>query len=183
MTLPYADWDDVTLARQAVTDAEAFDVLYRRYVTPVYRYCYARVNQEADAEDLTSQIFEAALHGLKQYRGHSAFAAWLFGIARRKCADFHRRQYAHVTVDEAVLVERFDPTAPDPEETAFLAQVLDCVRRSLAALSADRVEALHLRYWGGLEYDEIAAVMRRRREAIKMLISRGLSDLRERCVR
>jgi RNA polymerase sigma-70 factor (ECF subfamily) len=49
-------------------------------------------------------------------------------------------------------------------------------------LSADRVEALRLRYWGGLSMAEIARVMRRTEAAAKMLVSRAISDLRERCV-
>ncbi len=45
----------------------------------------------SEAEDFTAQTFLAAPEGLKGYRGHGSFAAWLFGIARRKCAAHHRR--------------------------------------------------------------------------------------------
>ena len=182
LAAPYHDEDDATLARQAVTDPDAFDVLYRRYVASVYRFCYARVNQTVEAEDLTSQTFEAALAGLRRYRGRGTFAAWLFGIARRKCADHHRARHAHPHVDVMALEAQADPEAGDPEEIAFLGHVVECVRRSLPALTPDRAEALQLRYWAGLDFDEIAIVMRRGRDAVKMLISRGLHDLRERCV-
>ncbi len=183
MTQSYRDLEDERLVEEALTDPDAFDVLYRRYVTPVYRYCYARVDQALEAEDLTAQTFEAALDGLGRYRGRGAFAAWLFGIARRKCADYYRARYTHPTTSVETLDRRADPKAGNPERAAHLSLVFDCVLRSLPGLSPDRVEALRLRYWGGLEFDEIAAVMRRSRDAVKMLISRGLSDLRERCVR
>ncbi len=183
MTAAYRDFEDERLAKEALTDPNAFDALYRRYITPIYRYCYARVDQVPEAEDLTAQTFEAALDGLRRYRERGTFAAWLFGIARRKCADHHRARYAHPTTGVETLDRRADPEAGNPERAAFLSQVLDCVRHSLPALSPDRVEALRLRYWGGLEFDEIAAVMRRSRDAVKMLISRGIGDLRERCVR
>ena len=82
------------MVQAARSDREAFDALYRRYVDQVYRYCYSRVGHQADAEDLTDQTFLAALQRLPDYDGREEFAAWLFGIARHKCADYHRRAYA-----------------------------------------------------------------------------------------
>ncbi len=86
--------DDGSLAKAARTDRDAFDVLYRRYVDRVYRYCYVHAGNRPDAEDLAAQTFVAVLESLPRYGGRGPFAAWLFGIARRKCADYHRRQYA-----------------------------------------------------------------------------------------
>ena len=83
--------DEPALVRLAQTDAQAFGALYDRYVQRVYRYCYYRTNNPPDAEDLTAQIFLAALEGLPRYRQDGHFAAWLFSIARKKVADFHRR--------------------------------------------------------------------------------------------
>ncbi len=89
----FTELDDRELVSLAKTDYGAFDVLYRRYVTPVYRYCYARTNSVADAEDLTTQTFLACMEGIQRYRGRGSFSAWLFGVARHKCADFHREKY------------------------------------------------------------------------------------------
>jgi len=178
----FATMEDQDLARLARDNHDAFDVLYRRHVTAVYRYCYARTDNVTDAEDLTAQTFLAALENIRRYRGRGNFAAWLFGIARRKCADFHRASYADRSdpiedVDDAVGGE-----SKEPETQALLSEMLDCVERMLAYLSPDRLEALHLRYWGGLSMRDIADVMQRGEAAVKMLVSRAISDLRERCV-
>lgn len=174
--------DDVELAQAARTDRDAFDLLYRRHVTRVYRYCYARAGNPADAEDLTAQTFLAALEGLARYRGRGSFASWLFGIARHKCADHHRGRYAnpHEALEAARPLP--DPRAPDLEQTAYHNGVLDCVWKALPHLSPDRCEALRLRFWGGLSNREVATVMRRSEGAVKMLISRGVADLRRRCL-
>src|SRR5512145_1244886 len=96
--------DEPALVRAAQTDAQAFGALYDRYVQRVYRYCYYRTNSPPDAEDLTAQIFLAALEGLTRYRQDGHFAGWLFSIARKKVADFHRRTHAtQVSLDEATL--------------------------------------------------------------------------------
>jgi len=177
----YTQLEDSQLARLAREDHAAFDVLYRRYVTPVYRYCYARTDNVADAEDLTAQTFLAMLESINRYRDQSNFPAWLFGIARHKCADHYRRAYA-ARHESIVDTEPVDPEPENVEERLILDSILECVERLLTHLSPDRLEALHLRYWGGLSMREAAKVMQRSEAAIKMLVSRAISDLRERCV-
>ena len=174
--------DDGALAQAARTDRDTFDALYRRYVTHVYRYCYAHAGNRADAEDLAAQTFLAALEGLSRYRRRGPFAAWLFGIARRKCADHHRSQYANRSEPLDAANPLPDTSMPDPEQHAYRNGILDCVQQALPHLSPDRREALQLRFWGGLKGREVAAVMRRSESAVKMLVSRAVADLRRRCL-
>jgi RNA polymerase sigma-70 factor, ECF subfamily len=177
----YAALEDSELARLARDDDDAFEALYHRYVTPIYRYCYARTDNAADAEDLTAQTFMAVVESLDCQRGGANFPAWLFGIARHKCADYHRTAYA-MPQQPLPDVELIDPEPENIEERLFLHSILECVERLLSQLSPDRLEALRLRYWGGLSMREAATVMRRSEAAFKMLVSRAISDLRERCV-
>jgi RNA polymerase sigma-70 factor, ECF subfamily len=65
-----------------------FDTLYPLYLPQVYRYLLARVGNVADAQDLASETFLAALQGLPTYHGERPFAAWVLGIARHKVADY-----------------------------------------------------------------------------------------------
>ena len=48
------DHELVTAAKQNPAE---FGLLYQKWLTPVYRYCYFRVGNEKDAEDITSQVF------------------------------------------------------------------------------------------------------------------------------
>ena len=181
MEQDYAELADNDLARLARHDHDAFEALYRRYVTPIYRYCYARTDNVTDAEDLTAQTFLAVTESIDRYREARNFPAWLFGIARHKCADHHRAAYAkrQQSLDD---IEFADPEPEDAEERLIRNSILECVERLLAYLSPDRLEALRLRYWGGLSMREAASVMQRSEAAFKMLVSRAISDLRERCV-
>lgn len=179
--LQYEQLEDSRLAQLAREDHAAFETLYRRHVTAVYRYCCVRTNTQADAEDVTAQTFLAALEAIDRFSGRGAFLGWLFGIARHKCADFHRnnRHYADVEM-EKVTYDRAS-TGPMPEAAAADAVMLDCVERMLPQLSPDRQEAVQLRYYGGLELKDVARAMERSLAAVKMLISRGVADLRKRC--
>jgi RNA polymerase sigma-70 factor (ECF subfamily) len=169
--------DEVQLARQAVTSTEAFAELYRRHVTRVYRYHMAHTGNVKDAEDLTSQTFMAALEGIRSYRGEAPFAAWLMGIASRKRALFFRGIRPEVQIEAALHIP--SPGLPT-DKAAFQRLQMDSVSRALKQISPERAEAIILCAFGGLKYGEAAHLLRKSEAAVKMLVLRGLQDLRER---
>ncbi len=169
--------DEAILARQATTNVDAFAELYRRNVTRVYRYHMAHTGNVKDAEDLTSQTFMAALEGIRSYRGEAPFAAWIMGIASRKRALFFRGIRPEVQLDAALHLP-----SPGllPEQEANQRLQMDSVSRALKRISPERAEAIILCTFGGLKYAEAAHLLKKSEAAIKMLVSRGLQDLRER---
>jgi RNA polymerase sigma-70 factor (ECF subfamily) len=169
--------DDVHLARLARTNADAFAELYRRHVTSVYRYHMAHTGNVNDAEDLTSQTFMAALEGIRSYRGTGSFAAWVMGIASRKRALFFRGSRPEVPLEAAHHVPT--PSLPTDKAAARRLQ-MDQVHHALKQISPERAEALILCFFGGLKAAEAGRVLKKSEAAVKMLISRGLNDLRTR---
>jgi RNA polymerase sigma-70 factor (ECF subfamily) len=169
--------DEASLARQARASVDAFAELYRRHVTRVYRYHIAHTGDVKDAEDLTSQTFMAALEGIRSYRGEAPFAAWLMGIASRKRALFFRGTRPQVQLDAALHLPSPDLPA---DKAAFQRLQMDSVSQALKRISPERAEAISLVYFGGLTNAEAARVLKKSEGALKMLISRGLQDLRTR---
>lgn len=174
--------DDETLARAARDEWEAFEILYRRYVTPVYRYCYTHTDDGQAAEDLTAQTFLAAMESIGRYGQRGTFAAWLFGIASNICKGYHRYSYRHPQAPLSDAAQLADGQTPQPEQSAYRRGILDCALRVLPLLSEDRQEVIRLRFLAGLSTAETAAVMGRRRGAVRTLLSRAIDDLRERCL-
>lgn len=173
-----AGQSDADLVRQArTTDGQAaLAALYRRYLTLVYRYFYARTGDVQQAEDLTAQTFVAALEGLPRYCERGRFAGWLFTIAARRLADHFRHQPAAPLDDVADWPSR----DPPPEALVEHAEQMACLARSARTLSPDRAQAVALHFFGELSLSETARVMGRSRVAVKSLIHRALRDLRER---
>jgi RNA polymerase sigma-70 factor, ECF subfamily len=171
------DADESDLVQLAITDIEAFAELYRRHLTRIYRYHAAHVGNAKDAEDLTSQTFMSALEGIRTFRGTGSFAAWILGIASHKRLMFYRGKKSEVPLEEAIYY-------PSPELSTDKAAAqrlqLESISRALRKLSSERAEALILTYFGGLSHAETGRVLNKSEAAVKMLISRGLQDLRER---
>src|SRR5680860_1421008 len=86
---PFVADDDAAAVAAALADPAAFAVLYRRYATDVYRYCYRRLGNREATEDATSQIFTRAITGLGGLKGRP-FRPWLFTIARNTLIDGYR---------------------------------------------------------------------------------------------
>jgi len=169
--------DDRALVQAARADLRAFNGLYERHVTSVYRYLLVRVGNVADAEDLTSQTFLVAMENLDKYKGERPFLAWLFGIARHKVADKYRRQKPELMLETAA--DLADPQ-DDPDDLVSQKLQIEAVAQKLQTLSPDRAEAISLRLFGGLDIPEIARLMRKQEPAVRMLLHRGLQDLQTR---
>jgi RNA polymerase sigma-70 factor (ECF subfamily) len=169
--------DETELAREAIANTEAFTELYRRHVTRVYRYHMAHTGNPRDAEDLTSQTWMAALEGIRSFRGTGSFAAWIMGIASRKRLMYFRGNKPEVPLEAALHIPSPGLT---PEKEAVRRLQMETVSRALRQISPDRAEALTLSFFGGLSNLEISRMLRKSEAAVKMLISRGVQDLRER---
>lgn len=166
--------DDPALIENARLDPEAFAALYRRYLTPVYRYLYSRLGSVHDAEDITTQVFIETLEGLSanHYRAGGCFSAWLFTIARRRLVDFYR-QRPTASLDEIQSAE--------PGLLAVLEKSDDLKRLThlLVQLDEEKQELLRLRFSAGLGFAEIARLENRSEAAVKMALYRSLAWLRE----
>ncbi|MFN8495032.1 MAG: RNA polymerase sigma factor [Caldilineaceae bacterium] len=166
---------DQELLRAVKQNGDAFSVLYQRHVAHVYRYLLFRVGNVQDAQDLTAQTFVTALEKAGNYRGEGTVGAWFLGIARHKLADHYRQQRVHAPLelalelpDAGALVEDWVATQLQHEQIA----------QALRMLPAERAEALALRFFAGLNTSETAQAMARSEAAVKMLVHRGVQDLR-----
>ena len=175
----YPSMDDARLAIQARSDPEAFAELYRRHVLSIYRYHLAHTGNVKDAEDLTSQTFMAALEGIRSYRGDGPYITWLIGIASHKRLRFFRRNGSRPEVSLDAALHMPAPGLPTERAAARRLQ-MDLVLAALRTISPDRAEALILCFFSGLSFAEAGLVLRKSEAAVKMLISRGLQDLRTR---
>ena len=176
LAVTLADQSDEELAQIACGDHNAFAVLYRRHVTDIYRYLLVRVGKVHDAEDLTTQTFEAALQHVAGYRGIGQFKSWLLGIARRKAANHFRRKRATLPLEFAKHI----PHPDTPLDECIDQQLrLELVASLLHLLTPERSEALALRLFGRLTVAEVAHVMGKSEAAVKMLVHRAMNDLKQ----
>lgn len=156
-------------------EAVNFSDLYRRNATPVFYYLYSRVQNVADAEDLTSQTFMTALENLDKLRDPLKFTPWVFTIARHKALDFFRKSQRRPTAD---YDEELDRTKAVGEGLSQADQDRLCdLERLISRLSPIEQEYLRLRIVADLPFAEIASILNEPETRIKKKYYRLLERL------
>ncbi len=169
----------VALVDRAVSsrDAEAFGALYDRFVERVYRYLYYRTGSQAEAEDLTEQVFLKAWEAIERFQWHGRpFLAWLYRLAHNAHVDHLRRRRTTTSLND-------DESPIDlPSETASrdLAQRLDAevLSNAMTQLTLEQQQVLVLKFMEGFDTDQIARMMDKREGSIRALQMRALQSLR-----
>jgi RNA polymerase sigma-70 factor (ECF subfamily) len=144
--------DGELLQRIAGGDREAFDVLYRRFVRPVFAMALRRLGDRGRAEDATQDAFASVWRSASSYRAERGPGApWLYAVARNAIIDRARaRSESPMELPEEASSE---PGPPEEAEQSWLAWR---VHRALQELPEQERPLLELAYWSGLSQSEIA---------------------------
>src|SRR3954454_4961422 len=83
--------DHKLVARVRRGDDRAFELLYQRYHRRIHAYALGMVKDHGRAEDVTQEVFVAALRRMRETKRPIAFKPWIYEIARNACIDVFRR--------------------------------------------------------------------------------------------
>jgi RNA polymerase sigma-70 factor (ECF subfamily) len=164
------DNDERSLIEAAQADPARFLDLYERHFHRIYAYVARRASSRAEAEDVTSEVFEHALTNLGKYEWRGVpFLAWLVRIAANALAD-RWRQTSRDSSEPP-------PDVPDrrAEEIERRAMVFQVVER----LPDAQRQVIEMRFVEQKSIREIAAALGRSEGAIKQLQLRALENLRK----
>ncbi len=169
--------DERELVERAKRDTREFGTLYDRHFQQIYRFVYSRVREQTAAEDVTSEVFMKALKAMPRYQDTGRpFAAWLYQIAVNAIADRYRSLKTAQPLDDFHDLSVGGPALED------LAAHRDEVRRIWAlveTLPHQQRTALVLKFQEDMKIEDIAVAMGKSPGAVKLLIHRGVTRLRE----
>ncbi len=165
--------DTGDLVRSAKHDLTQFAALYDRHVQSIYRYIYSRVGSQAQAEDITSQTFLAAMEALSSYREQGHFRAWLFTIARRKIADHYRQRKPESSLDGREV----QANTSDPLQKVIRKEAFAELHAMIGELTEFECELIRLRYVAELPFAEIGRLVGKSEGAAKKALYRLLDRL------
>lgn len=171
--------DDAALAvRASGGDVAAFGQLYDRHVDAVYRYVYYRVRDDAEAEDLTSDVFMRALKAMPRYEPRQAFLAWLYRIARNAVIDRARRGSRQVAFEDAIAHPSPEHIV-EPDVELLARSDSDTLRTALRTLTPLQQEVIVLRFLEGYSTQEIARIVGKREGTVRGIQFRAMGALRQ----
>jgi RNA polymerase sigma-70 factor (ECF subfamily) len=151
---PPPDVTDVELlARVGEHEREAFEILYGRYVRPVFSLALRRLGDRGHAEDAVQDAFAAIWRSASTYRPErGAAGGWIYTVARNAIVDRLRRTGPALDAElpELASVER------GPAQQAEDSYVSWRVHRALEELQPREREVIELAYWSGMSQSEVA---------------------------
>ncbi|MGD9705867.1 MAG: RNA polymerase sigma factor [Acidimicrobiia bacterium] len=158
----------------------AAEVLFEQLHVRLLRFFRAR--EVRAAEDLVGEVWEHVAAGLEDFEGDwRGFRAWVFLIARRRAID-HTRRAVRCRTDPHDDVA-FDGLEAVDQPEAEVAE-RDATSRAVAMVSRllpeDQAEVVLLRVLGDLEVAEVAAVMGRTENWVRVTQHRALRRLADR---
>ena len=155
------DPDRELVTAAAAGSREAFDELVRRHRAAIVTLVGVLTGGRDGADDLAQEVFVRAWRSLSGFRGESTFRTWLHRVAVNLVRTSQvregrlRRIFARPSAGEEV----FDPPAPGEPIDASLAR-RQLIQRALASLPEELRVPVTLRDVQGLEYKEIASLLR-----------------------
>ena len=163
-------------------DLTAFNELVVEYQTLVYNLCYRMLGQAQAAEDVAQEAFVAAWRNISTVR-EETFRPWLLRIAANLCRDELRRRGRRPSSSLDSALEAGVPEPPDedpsPDDLTLTSELRGRLEAALQQLPEEQRTALVLCDVDGLDYSEIAMVMKTSLGTVKSRIARARLKMRE----
>ena len=169
-------------------DEASFELLLRKYRTPLVNFLYRMVRDTAVAEDLAQEVFLRVYRAREEYAPSAKFTTWMFRIAtnlalnsvrdnRRRQMEISMDQPAESGEEEARAMEVPD-RAPSVEQQLVARSRAEMILKAIHALPEKQRAAVLLHKYQELDYDEIARVLECSESALKSLLFRAYETLR-----
>lgn len=174
--------EQVWLDKARQGDRESFGMLIEAYQGPVYNLAYRMLNNAGEAEEAAQEAFIRAYTRLDSYDPGRKFSTWLLSITSNYCIDqLRKRRHVMLSIDEPLPPHPALQSEKEagPERHMVQSEQQQLVQTLLQGLPEEYREAVVLRYWHDLSYEEIAEMMETSVSAIKSRLFRARRQLAE----
>jgi len=174
------DAEDVRLMRLiADGDTTAFERLIGRHQALVAGTVARMLGSNSEVEDIAQQVFIRVWKSAGRYVARAKFTTWLLKITRNLVFNEMRRAKRHPHVPVQIEPVK-DEATPTPDATLLQVELQAAIEKAITLLPETQRMALVLRRYEELSYEEIADVLDLSVPAVKSLLFRARTELRER---
>ena len=176
------DQDSNLVARCLSGDDAAWEDLVRIHTRRVYGLCYRFTGRDAEAQDLTQEVFLRIFRSLRSFRSaEGSFGTWMARLTRNLLIDHYRRtRHDRVTdsIEEQLpMLEENVAASARPEGLVSGREASEILQGALQKLSPELRETVILRDLQEMEYREIAQVLKVPEGTVKSRLNRGRAEL------
>ena len=166
-------------------DKSAFRELVEENQKRVFSTCLGIVHNEADADDITQEVFIEVFRSIEKFRADAKLSTWLYRIAVNKSLNFVRDSKRHrflQSIGIAGMPEIEDSEAnsmDEPEEALLEKQRSKIIHSAIDSLPKNQKTAFVLSKYDDLSYKEISEVMQISISSVESLLFRARKSLQK----
>ena len=162
-------------------DQNAYSILVEKYKNYVFTIVLRYIKSREDAEEVAQDVFVKAYRSLADFKGTAKFSTWLYTVTTTTCITFLRKKKLEV---HSLYNERIFEVADRPDSGMGANQIeqkskVNMVNEAIAMLSPDDAQVITLFYKGEQTLDEIAQVLGKETNAVKVQLHRARSRLKD----
>lgn len=178
--------DEELMARAGKGDDEAFRILVQRHQGLVYGTVSRMLGQQnADAEDVSQQVFIRVYKAASRYRPTAKFTTWLLTICRN-CVFTHAKSRSKWKMEPLEYeTDEGISESPHPDTVTLNAgdqiqhqELEEALQKALKSLPENQRMALILRQFEQMDYEQIAQVVETSVPSVKSLLFRARETMR-----
>jgi RNA polymerase sigma-70 factor (ECF subfamily) len=181
--------DAEVMLRVGADDNAAYEYLVHKFHRAMIAFMYRMCRNQAMAEELAQEVFLRVYRSRKTYAAEAKFTTWLYRIATNLAVNYARdnkveRSGKVVSLDEpdeetGTQLDVADQSL-NAEQQLLRQERLAAIKKQVMALPEKQRAAVLMHKYQGMDYREIAAVLKLSESATKSLLFRAYEALRER---
>ncbi|MBF0503889.1 MAG: RNA polymerase sigma factor [Candidatus Omnitrophica bacterium] len=177
--------DEELILRFYKENQEALKVIFKRHKDGLFNFALRFVGNRADAEDAVSHAFMMVCEKRYTNKPGASFKTWIYTVARNICLSKIRNRnsffplwFKNNNTEDEEPIDVIDQTgiARDQLDQKVISAIL---QKAIGKLPEEQKEALILREYNGLTYEEIGQVLNCSLDKVKVLIFRARSHLKD----
>ncbi len=164
-------------------EKKAMEQIISTYNDQIFRLVFYRINNFADAQDLTQEAFIKAFRNIKRLKEAEKFKPWLYSIALNLVKDFFRKKKILSFLGQTNDLENMVGYDPYSENKPSLIKAKEFEKeikgRYLRFLSKNEKQVFMLKYIDDLTIHEIAQTLNKNESTIKTHLYRSINKIKK----
>lgn len=132
-----------------------------------------------ETDDLTQEVFVAALGGIRRFQGGSRLSTWLTRIAINVCRHHHRTRMLRIAFWRRLKEDTTEINESDASQPAEARERVSRISQAVRRLKPKYREVVVLHYLEGMEVGQVAQMLDLSRSAVEVRLHRGRQMLKE----
>ncbi len=172
----YRKFSDEELVNIIVTQNNTllFGILYDRYANKIFNKCLGFSRSEAEALDLTQDVFLNIFVKLGSFKEKSKFSSWVYALTYNFCVNYVNRNKARKIKDKSSPVEDQENTmTAEVDDKELFDLRSEKLQKALTLIEPEERSLLLLKYQDDVSVKELCSLLELGESAVKMRLKRA----------